>query len=94
MTPLRLPLAPVTCGGPLAPLFPDLVDGSTATAHPRGAARLMISPAVLLLLGWMLIPLSMTIWFSFHRYNLLMPGMEHFTGFDNYEYFLTDPALF
>ncbi|MGG7565395.1 carbohydrate ABC transporter permease [Rhodovulum sp. DZ06] len=65
-----------------------------ATAHSRGAARLMISPAVLLLLGWMLIPLSMTIWFSFQRYNLLMPGMEQFTGFDNYEYFLTDPAFF
>jgi sorbitol/mannitol transport system permease protein len=30
-----------------------------ATQHSRAAARLMISPAVLLLLGWMLIPLSM-----------------------------------
>ena len=65
-----------------------------ATAHSRGAARLMISPAVLLLLGWMVIPLSMTIWFSFQRYNLLMPGMEQFAGFDNYKYFLTDPAFF
>ncbi|GGA24787.1 sugar ABC transporter permease [Salipiger profundus] len=54
----------------------------------------MISPAVLLLLGWMLIPLAMTIYFSFLRYNLLMPGMEEFTGWTNYRFFLTDPAFF
>tara|TARA_E500000305_G_C4029593_1_gene244135 strand:+ start:9650 stop:10486 length:837 start_codon:yes stop_codon:yes gene_type:complete len=54
----------------------------------------MISPAVILLLGWMLIPLSMTLYFSFLRYNLLMPGMEEFTGLTNYKYFLTDPAFF
>jgi len=28
------------------------------------------------------------------RYNLLMPGMEEWTGFTNYRYFLTDPAFF
>jgi len=54
----------------------------------------MISPAVILLLGWMLIPLSMTLYFSFLRYNLLMPGTEEFTGLTNYKYFLTDPAFF
>ncbi|TNE67661.1 MAG: sugar ABC transporter permease [Rhodobacteraceae bacterium] len=65
-----------------------------ATKHSRMSARLMISPAVLLLLGWMLIPLSMTLYFSFLRYNLLMPGMEEFTGLTNYRFFLTDPAFF
>ncbi|SOB99042.1 sorbitol ABC transporter membrane protein /mannitol ABC transporter membrane protein [Rhodobacter sp. JA431] len=64
-----------------------------STQASRTAARLMISPAVLLLLGWMIIPLGMTLWFSLQRYNLLMPGMESFTGFDNYTYFLTDPAF-
>ncbi|MBZ4024076.1 sugar ABC transporter permease [Rhodobacter sp. TJ_12] len=64
-----------------------------STQASRTAARLMVSPAVLLLLGWMAIPLGMTLWFSFQRYNLLMPGMESFTGFDNYAYFLTDPAF-
>lgn len=54
----------------------------------------MVSPAVLLLLGWMIIPLSMTIYFSFLSYNLLMPGMEEWIGFTNYEFFLTDPAFF
>ncbi|RVV96991.1 sugar ABC transporter permease [Mesobaculum littorinae] len=64
-----------------------------ATQHSRAAARVMISPAVILLLGWMLIPLGMTLYFSFLRYNLLMPGTESFTGWDNYYYFLTDPAF-
>jgi len=65
-----------------------------ATAQTRTAARLMMSPTVLLLLGWMIIPLSMTIWFSFQRYNLLMPGMEEWAGLLNYRFFLTDPAFF
>ncbi len=65
-----------------------------ATLHTRSAARLMIAPSVLLLLAWMIIPLAMTIYFSFLRYNLLMPGMEEFAGFSNYKYFLTDPAFF
>ncbi|WP_196259796.1 carbohydrate ABC transporter permease [Pelagibacterium limicola] len=62
-----------------------------ATAQTQTAARLMMAPAVVLLLGWMLIPLSLTLWFSFQRYNLLMPGQEFFTGFDNYRYFLSHP---
>ena len=65
-----------------------------ATQHSRSAARLMISPAVLLLLGWMIVPLAMTVWFSFLNYNLLQPGPRTFAGFSNYYYFLTDPAFF
>jgi len=65
-----------------------------ATMHTQNTARLMVSPAVLMLLVWMIVPLGMTLYFSFLRYNLLMPGMEHFTGFGNYEFFLSDPAFF
>ena len=54
----------------------------------------MISPAVLLLLAWMIVPLGMTIYFSFLSYNLLTPGSESFVGFLNYSYFLTDAAFF
>jgi sorbitol/mannitol transport system permease protein len=64
-----------------------------STTHSRAAARVMLSPAGVLLLAWMIVPLSLTLYFSFLRYNLLMPGMETFTGFDNYAYFLTDPAF-
>ncbi|MEQ9692499.1 MAG: sugar ABC transporter permease [Bauldia litoralis] len=52
-----------------------------ATQHSRTAARLMISPAVILLLAWMVIPLALTIYFSFLRYNLIMPtGNEMLIG--------------
>src|SRR5215216_6738649 len=64
-----------------------------ATLHTRSSARFMMAPAVMLLLGWMIIPLAMTVYFSFLRYNLLMPGTEEGVGFENYSYFLTDPAF-
>jgi sorbitol/mannitol transport system permease protein len=64
-----------------------------ATLHTRSAARLMMAPAVLLLFAWMIVPLAMTLYFSFLRYNLLMPGTEEWIGFLNYSYFLTDPAF-
>lgn len=54
---------------------------------------MMISPAVVLLLGWMLIPLSLTIYFSLLRYNLLMPGARPFAGWENYYWFITDPSF-
>lgn len=65
-----------------------------STTHTRTAARTMMSPAVILLLLWMIVPLAMTLYFSFLRYNLLMPGTEAFDGLENYKYFLTDPAFF
>ena len=64
-----------------------------ATAHSRTAARLMISPAVILLLGWMIIPLSMTVYFSLLRYNLLTPDSRAWAGLSNYTFFLTGPAF-
>ena len=58
------------------------------------SARLMISPAVILLLAWMLIPLCMTLYFSFLRYNLLQPGSGNpFVGWENYYWFITDPSF-
>lgn len=65
-----------------------------ATQHSKAAARVMISPAVLLLLGWMLIPLIMTLYFSFQFYNLLQPGQESFAGWMNYQFFVTDPSFY
>jgi sorbitol/mannitol transport system permease protein len=64
-----------------------------ATKASRSAARLMISPAVLLLLGWMIVPLGMTLYFSFLRYNLLQPGATPFAGWENYYWFVTDPSF-
>lgn len=65
-----------------------------STAHSRSVARFMVSPAVLLLFGWMIIPLALTVYFSFLRYNLLSPEMKEWIGLMNYRFFLTDPAFF
>jgi sorbitol/mannitol transport system permease protein len=64
-----------------------------ATQQTRTIGRLLISPAVALLLFWMIVPLAMTIYFSTLNYNLLNPGMETFVWFENYTYFVTDPAF-
>ena len=62
-----------------------------ATAHSRSAARLMMAPAVFLLLVWMLVPLTMTLYFSFKKYlplrgdsfenGLDWVGLENYTRF-------------
>ncbi len=41
----------------------------------------------------MIVPLAMTVWFSFQRYNLLNPLTRGFAGFANYRSLLTDSAL-
>ncbi|HVO02131.1 MAG TPA: sugar ABC transporter permease [Candidatus Cybelea sp.] len=64
-----------------------------ATQQTRTMGRALISPAVSLLLVWMIVPLAMTIYFSLQNYNLLNPGEERFAGLDNFYYFLTDPAF-
>lgn len=65
-----------------------------ATQHSRSAARLMMAPAVILLLGWMLIPLTMTLYFSFRRFMPNRPDIEPgWTGFDNYVRFITSSSF-
>lgn len=64
-----------------------------ATKASRSAARLMISPAVILLLLWMIVPLAMTLYFSFLRYNLIQIGDTPFVGWENYYWFFTDPSF-
>jgi sorbitol/mannitol transport system permease protein len=68
-----------------------------ATRQTRTLARLMMAPSVILLLIWMIVPLAMTLYFSFQNYNLLsppLPGADTFAGGFNYEYFYTDPAFY
>ena len=53
----------------------------------------LMAPSVVLLFLWMIVPLVMTLWFSFQYYNLLDPTQSGFAGFDNYYWLLTDPSL-
>ena len=64
-----------------------------ATQHSRSAARLMMAPAVVLLLGWMLVPLIMTLYFSFKKYLPLRGGDLGWVGFDNYVRFVTSSSF-
>lgn len=54
----------------------------------------LLGPSVAVLLLWMIVPLAMTLWFSFQRYNLLNPLVSGFAGWENYQYLIEDPALF
>jgi sorbitol/mannitol transport system permease protein len=56
-------------------------------------ARWLAMPSVGVLVLWMAIPLAMTIWFSFSRYNLLNPDVKGFAGFDNYTFLASDPSF-
>ena len=53
--------------------------------------RALLSPAVITLFLWMIVPLVMTLYFSAVRYNLMNPGEHGFVGLENYIYFSTDP---
>ena len=62
----------------------------------RTLPRILQTPAVVLLLIWMLVPLSMTLYFSFIRYVLnstirpewMSPTISNWRGFGNYQYVL------
>jgi sorbitol/mannitol transport system permease protein len=80
-----------------------------ATQQTRTLGKLAVAPSVIALFLWMIVPLAMTIYFSFLRYNLLDPNtacslmtpgalMDEanrcLAGFSNYTYFMTDPAFY
>src|SRR3954449_12213902 len=62
-----------------------------ALPMPRSVGRLLLAPSVVVLLAWMIVPLVMTLWFSFQYYNLVSPETRGFAGIDNYQYLVTDP---
>ena len=52
-----------------------------------------MAPAVILLLGWMLIPLTATLYFSFKKYLPLRGGDLGWVGFDNYVRFVSSSSF-
>src|SRR6201990_3676148 len=77
------------------PITDHHLEESAAERDKRRAksVRWLISPSTGLLFLWMAIPLAMTIWFSFSRYNLLNPDVKGFAGFDNYTFLASDPSF-
>src|SRR3954468_17605667 len=55
------------------------------------STRPLIAPSVIVLFLWMVVPLVMTLWFSFQYYNLLNPTTAGFAGIENYQFLVTDP---
>ncbi len=68
---------------------------ATALQEAPGAVRapgsFLVMPSVIVLLAWMIVPLVMTLWFSFQYYNLLAPETAGFAGGDNYSFLVSDP---
>ncbi len=52
----------------------------------------LLVPAVSILAVWAIVPLILTVWYSFQNYNLQVPPAV-WGGLINYEYLLTDPDL-
>ena len=69
------------------------VEAAPARPVGRGKATTLplVSPAVGVLLVWSIVPLVMTLWYSFRHYNLVDTTLTGFAGFDNYVYLVTDP---
>ncbi len=68
--------------------------GAPASAEkPNLLMALLEAPSIIALLLWMIVPLAMTIYFSFIRYSLLNPDISGFAGIDNYQ-FLTEDESF
>ena len=63
----------------------------TEAPASRRISTLLLAPSVIVLLAWMIVPLVMTLWFSFQYYNLVDPTAHGFAGIDNYAYLVTDP---
>ena len=64
-----------------------------ATQQTQVLGRTLLAPAVALLFIWMIVPLAMTIYFSTLHYSLLDSENWSFVGFENFRYFLADPAF-
>jgi sorbitol/mannitol transport system permease protein len=74
--------------------MPDATPALTPPAietRRRWGTLPLVGPSVGVLLLWMIVPLAMTLWFSFQRYNLLDPTVGGFAGWDNYTFLFTDP---
>jgi sorbitol/mannitol transport system permease protein len=53
----------------------------------------MVAPSVIVLFIWMIVPLAMTIYYSFRLYRLISPDRTGWTGFRNYTWFINSPEF-
>ncbi|MBC2665433.1 sugar ABC transporter permease [Novosphingobium flavum] len=65
-----------------------------ASRHARRLGRLLVTPSVVALLAWMIVPLAMTLWFAALDYRLLDAGPARFAGLANFAALLADPGFY
>jgi sorbitol/mannitol transport system permease protein len=62
-----------------------------ATRQAQVLGKWALAPSVAALAAWSFIPLALTIYFAFLRYNLQDPDNTGWAGFSNFYYFFKDP---
>lgn len=62
-----------------------------ATKQAQTLAKWALFPSVATLAAWAFIPLALTFYFAFLRYNLQDPDNTGWAGFSNFYYFFKDP---
>mgnify|MGYP000958359308 CR=1 FL=1 len=64
---------------------------SSKKSNPKlSLAQLMLTPAVAMLLVWMVVPLVMTLYYSLLNFNLLSADTTSFAWFNNFKYLVKD----
>jgi polyol transport system permease protein len=64
-----------------------------AAGRSEGWKSILMWPSVVPLFLWMLVPLVMTVVFSFIRFNLLNPDISGFAGIENYQFLWESEAF-
>jgi sorbitol/mannitol transport system permease protein len=82
-----------TQAAPAPPVAPSVTPPGQVE-KPKAWQLLLMAPSVGLLLFWMIVPLAMTIIFSFRRFNLLNPDVHGFAGIDNYKFLWEDESFY
>lgn len=62
-------------------------------AYLRRSGRLLVTPAVAMLLAFSILPLVLTLYFSLINYKLLVPADHAFAGLVNYAKLVADPGF-
>ena len=62
-----------------------------ATRQAQVLGKWALAPSVAALAAWSFVPLALTIYFAFLRYNLQDPDNTGWAGFSNFYYFFKDP---
>ena len=86
-TPVLPDRAPARSGGTSRPRRPLTYQQRDAVA-----GYLFVAPQVLGIVAFVLIPLGLVVYFSFHEWNVLANSFT-FVGADNFERFFTDPQI-